>query len=127
MNFQYRYGQTTTQATKTLYRDGGWTRYYQGLTAALIQGPLARFGDTAANVGILALLQSNSYMKRLPSPVKTVFAAVMAAAFRMILTPVDTVKPTMQTEGKDGIKILKARVRCHKFFVFLCTLDVPLY
>lgn len=34
-------------------------RYYNGLLPALIQGPIARFGDTAANVGILALLSSN--------------------------------------------------------------------
>lgn len=71
MNYQYRYGTTTTQATLTLYHDGGWTRYYQGLTAALIQGPVSRFGDTAANVGILALLDSNSFMKKLPALAKT--------------------------------------------------------
>lgn len=111
MNYQYRYGTSMTEATRTLYADGGWTRYYQGLTAALVQGPVSRFGDTAANVGILALLQSNSYMKKLPSLVKTVFASLAAAAFRMILTPVDTVKTTLQTDGKAGWKILKSRVR----------------
>ena len=111
MNYQYRYGTTMTEATKTLYADGGWTRYYQGLTAALVQGPVARFGDTAANVGILALLKSNTYMKKLPSLVQTVFASLAAAAFRMILTPIDTVKTTMQTDGKAGMKILRSRVR----------------
>ena len=111
MNYQYRYGTTMTQATKTLYADGGWTRYYQGLTAALVQGPVSRFGDTAANVGILALLQSNSYMRQLPSLVKTMFAAVAAACFRMILTPIDTIKTTMQTDGKAGLAILRSRVR----------------
>ena len=110
MNYQYRYGTTTTEAIKTLYADGGWPRYYQGLVAALIQGPVARFGDTAANAGILALLQSNTYMKQLPTLVKTVFASVAAACFRMILTPVDTVKTTMQTEGKGGIALLRDRV-----------------
>ncbi|OBZ73316.1 hypothetical protein A0H81_06831 [Grifola frondosa] len=113
MNYQYRYGTSTTQATHTLYADGGWTRYYQGLTAALIQGPVSRFGDTAANAGILALLQSNSYMKRLPTLVKTVFASLAAAAFRMILTPVDTVKTTMQTQGKAGLAILRARMKTY--------------
>ena len=39
MNYQYRYGSTTTVAIRTLYHDGGWTRYYRGLIAALIQGP----------------------------------------------------------------------------------------
>jgi hypothetical protein len=110
MNYQYRFGTSTTQAIRTLYADGGFGRYYQGLFAALIQGPVARFGDTAANAGILALLQSNSFMKRLPALVKTVFASVAAAAFRIILTPVDTVKTTLQTQGKPGMAILKARV-----------------
>jgi len=113
MNYQYRYGTTTTVAIKTLYSDGGWTRYYQGLGAALIQGPVSRFGDTAANVGILALLQSNTYMKRLPTLIKTIFASLAAAAFRMILTPVDTVKTTLQTEGRDGMRILRSRIKAH--------------
>lgn len=39
-------------------------------------GPIARFGDTAANAGILALLQSNPYLKNLPSPIKTIFASL---------------------------------------------------
>ncbi|EGN97708.1 hypothetical protein SERLA73DRAFT_184521 [Serpula lacrymans var. lacrymans S7.3] len=111
MNYQYRFGATTTGAIKTLYHDGGWTRYYQGLIAALVQGPVSRFGDTAANAGILALLQSNTYMNKLPSLLKTVFASVAAACFRMILTPVDTVKTTMQTQGKAGMVILRARVK----------------
>lgn len=39
-------------------------------------GPVSRFGDTAANAGILALLQSNSYLKDMPVLVKTIFASV---------------------------------------------------
>lgn len=111
MNYQYRYGTTTTQAIKTLYADGGWTRYYQGLSAALVQGPVARFGDTAANAGILALLQSNSYLKNLPTLIKTVFASLAAAGFRMILTPIDTIKTTMQTQGANGMLILRQRIK----------------
>jgi len=38
MNYQYRYGTSFTTATKTLYSDGGLRRYYQGISAALIQG-----------------------------------------------------------------------------------------
>ncbi|EIW78093.1 mitochondrial carrier [Coniophora puteana RWD-64-598 SS2] len=111
MNYQYRYGTSTTQAIKTLYADGGYPRYYQGILAALIQGPVARFGDTAFNVGILSLLRSNSYMKKLPVPVQTIFASVASACFRMVLTPIDTVKTTMQTQGKVGMKLLKERVK----------------
>ncbi|KAF7290684.1 hypothetical protein MIND_01308700 [Mycena indigotica] len=111
MNYQYRYGTSMSQAISTLYADGGWTRYYQGLSAALIQGPASRFFDTAANAGILALLDSNTVMKTLPSLIKTIFASLTAAALRMLLTPIDTVKTTLQTQGKPGMRILRERVK----------------
>ncbi|KAL6873019.1 mitochondrial carrier [Trichoderma novae-zelandiae] len=113
MNYQYRFGASFSQATQILYADGGFGRYYAGIGAALIQGPVARFGDTAANAGILALLQSNSYLKHLPSLGKTVFASLCAAGFRMILTPVDTLKTTLQTHGSNGTALLRKRIREH--------------
>ncbi len=115
MNYQYRYGTSTTQAIGTLYADGGYPRYYQGLGAALVQGPVSRFGDTAANVGILALLESNAFMRTLPKFLQTVFASFAAALFRMVLTPVDTLKTTLQTQGKRGWSILGSRVRTGVF------------
>ncbi|KZV60101.1 mitochondrial carrier [Peniophora sp. CONT] len=113
MNYQYRYGTTTMQAARTLHTEGGFSRYYDGLLAALVQGPLSRFGDTAANAGILALLESNGFMKQLPSFIKTIFASVAAALFRMTLTPIDTVKTTLQTQGKKGWPILGRRIRTY--------------
>ena|ERR1700722_7514275 len=121
MNYQYRYGTTTTVAVRTLYSARGLGRFYDGLGAALVQGPAARFFDTAANAGILALLQSNAYMRRLPELVKTVFASLIAAACRMILTPVDTVKTTLQAQGRPGVEILRARVSGEAFsFIAIC-------
>lgn len=76
MNYQYRHGTSLTAAAKTLYEEGGIPRFYQGTGWALIQGPVSRFGDTAANAGILALLQSNGYLSKLPSPIKTIFASL---------------------------------------------------
>ena len=38
MNYQYRFGNSFTTATQTLYQDGGLGRYYQGMGAALVQG-----------------------------------------------------------------------------------------
>ncbi|GAA5848193.1 hypothetical protein JCM8547_004439 [Rhodosporidiobolus lusitaniae] len=112
MNFQYRYGTTTTEASRKLYEEGGWRRYYAGLWPALIQGPVARFGDTASNAGVLALLASNPFLSRLPSPFKTAFASLAGALFRMVLMPVDTLKTTMQTQGSSSaLVILKERVR----------------
>ncbi|GAA5979156.1 hypothetical protein JCM11641_008444 [Rhodosporidiobolus odoratus] len=112
MNYQYRYGTTTTEASRKLYENGGWGRYYAGLGPALVQGPVARFGDTASNAGILALLSSNPFLSRLPSPLKTAFASVAGALFRMVLMPVDTLKTTMQTQGSSSaLVILKERVK----------------
>lgn len=35
MNYQYRFGGGLKNAAKTLWRDGGFKRYYAGLGAAL--------------------------------------------------------------------------------------------
>jgi hypothetical protein len=58
INYQYRYGTTTMTAFKTLYADGGIPRFYKGVIPALLQGPLSRFGDTAANTGTMAALDA---------------------------------------------------------------------
>ncbi|KAL0943480.1 mitochondrial carrier protein [Colletotrichum truncatum] len=111
MNYQYRFGTGFRTATATLYHDGGLRRYYQGIGAALIQGPVSRFGDTAANAGILALLESNKFLNQLPTLIKTIFASLCAAGFRMILTPIDTLKTTLQAQGAKGTAILRQRVK----------------
>jgi hypothetical protein len=111
INYQYRYGTSTTQAFKTLYADGGIPRFYRGLLPALLQGPLSRFGDTAANTGMLTLLDAFESTEKLPVAVKTVSASVAAGLFRILLMPIDTFKTTMQVEGKDGIKKLMAKFR----------------
>lgn len=114
LNYQHVHDITTTKAIKTLYGNGSYSRYYRGLAIALIYRSLARFGDTAANDGVLALLGSNMSTKELPSPIKTVFASLCATAFRIILTPVETVASTIQIEGlKPGLKSLRRRVCCH--------------
>ena len=111
VNYQYRYGTTTTQALRTLYADGGVPRFYRGLIPALFQGPLSRFGDTAANTGVIAAFEANESLDSLPVLVKTVAASVAAALFRIFLMPIDTLKTTMQVEGKDGISKLMTKFR----------------
>lgn len=112
MNYQYRYGTSMTDAMRILYKQGGIPRFYTGYTAALIQGPLSRFGDTASNTGVLTLLESNEATKTLPIPVKTAFASVAAAIFRVFLMPVDTIKTILQVEGNKGWSLLSQKVRC---------------
>ena len=63
---------------------------------AALQGPLSRFGDTAANAGMLALLDSYDSTSKLPIAIKTLTASGAAAAFRIVLMPVDALKTTLQ-------------------------------
>ena len=95
INYQYRYGTTTTDAFKKLYADGGIPRFYRRLLPALVQGPLSRFGDTAANTGVLAALDAFESTAKLPVAMKTVAASFGAGAFRILLMPIDTFKTTM--------------------------------
>jgi len=111
INYQYRYGLTTSTALKTLYAEGGIVRFYRGLAPALIQGPMSRFGDTAANAGVLAFLDDHESTVNLPIGVKTLAASVAAGAFRIFLMPVDAMKTIMQVEGKGGLSALGAKVK----------------
>jgi hypothetical protein len=67
-------------------------RFYRGVLPAMIQGPMSRFGDTAANTGVLTLLNNIEATKELNVGFKTVAASVAAALFRIVLMPIDTVK-----------------------------------
>jgi len=109
VNYQYRTGTTFPQALRTLYADGGIPRFYRGVAPALIQGPLSRFGDTAANTGVITALNSMESTKNLPIGVKTIAASASAAIFRIFLMPVDTVKTTMQVTGKFSNVVAKVK------------------
>jgi len=111
MNRQYRYGGDLGSSLKVLWNEGGIPRLYQGLPFALVQGPLTRFGDTAANVGILALLESIPETQSLPLAVKTGLGSVSAGLWRIFLMPIDSSKTAMQVEGEDGFKELVALVK----------------
>lgn len=111
VNYQYRYGTTTTAALKHLYKEGGVRRFYRGVGPALIQGPMSRFGDTAANAGVLTLLNESDSTRGLPIAVKTALASAAAGCWRIFLMPVDALKTTMQVEGAGGAAKLAAKVR----------------
>ena len=49
MNYQFKNGGSTFQTIKLLYKEGGIPRFYRGVSFALINAPLSRFGDTASN------------------------------------------------------------------------------
>ena len=62
INYQYRTGVSFPTALKTLYADGGIPRFYRGVLPAMLQGPLSRFGDTAANTGTSIILSVVLYI-----------------------------------------------------------------
>lgn len=113
MNYQYRHGTSMMTALKTLYKDGGLIRFYRGYLPALAQGPLARFGDTAANTGTLQLLNELEVTKDLNVGTKTICASTAAAAFRILLMPIDALKTIMQVEGKKGLPMLGQKLKKH--------------
>lgn len=110
VNYQYRNGTTFPTALRTIYADGGIPRFYRGVLPALIQGPLSRFGDTAANTGMLTLMNSMESTKDLNVGYKTATASAAAAVFRIFLMPVDTIKTTMQVTGKFSNVVNKVKV-----------------
>lgn len=109
MNYQYRYGGSMTEVTKKLWAEGGVPRFYRGMAPGLIQAPVSRFGDTAANDGALAALEHTE----LPTAAKTMVASASAAGFRVVLMPIDAWKTTKQVEGADGLKKLIEKTRRH--------------
>ncbi|CAM9820022.1 unnamed protein product [Discosporangium mesarthrocarpum] len=111
INYQYRHGTNTLEAFRTLYSQGGIPRFYRGVLPALIQGPMSRFGDTAANTGVMALMESYESTRGLSVGVKTFCASGAAALWRIFLMPVDTTKTIMQVEGKDGLPSLIKKVK----------------
>ena len=111
VNYQYRHGTNTTTALKTLYAQGGIPRFYRGLGPALLQGPLSRFGDTAANAGTLSLLNSLDSTKDMPLMFKTLAASISAATFRIFLMPIDTLKTSWQVDGNLGTLRTKLRTQ----------------
>ena len=104
-------------ALKHLYGDGGIPRFYRGVLPALVQGPLSRFGDTAANTGVLTFLDNIESTKNLPVAAKTVAASAAAAGWRIFLMPVDTVKVR---SSFYVLRLLVCMLLCVCMYVCVC-------
>lgn len=107
MNFQMANGGTMVQTIKLLYKEGGVPRFYRGLVPALIGSPIARFGDTFANAGALALTESID----MPIFLKTMCASVAAGGMRICLMPMDAWKTNKQVHGSGGLSALFDKVK----------------
>ena len=155
VQYQYRYGGSFKEALDALWVEGGVPRLYQGLPFALVQGtnntcpasthriitvsllsrastdagPASRFGDTAANAFVLALLADvdldvavktlvDSHLPlrilhNLHSFCITVLGmgnasilvyqacSLVAGGWRIVIMPIDTIKTTFQVSPES--------------------------
>jgi len=111
MNYQYRHGGSTLATVATLWREGGIARFYSGLTAALIQGPLSRGVAAAANFATIFLMAQSTLTAELPTFVKTAISSVGVASFRVLYYPLDTIKTMLQVEGMDAFPALRKKIQ----------------
>lgn len=111
VNYQYKHGVDVATAFSALYEAGGVLRFYRGASFALLTGPISRFGDTAANEGIRELFRHNL---RIPLWAVTFLASLVAASWRIVITPLDTVKTTLQVYGStQGWERLSSKAKTY--------------
>ena len=117
-----RYGGTILECLVSLYNQGGAMRFYQGVSYAIVQGPLSRFGSVAANEGnihwtiiiecfimyiisvgareLVKILYINNDSRNVF--LSTGLGSILAAIWRILLMPIDTCKTVLQVEGNSG-------------------------
>lgn len=110
INYQYRHGVSFTEAAKLLYKEGGILRFYNGITFALIQSPLARFGAVAANEAMQLLPGVIPALQRLPPSLNTAIGSLIYSGWRMLLMPIDTSKTLLQVEGKAATSYMLSQL-----------------
>ena len=106
VNHQYRNGGSFSYTFKTLYKEGGFLRFYRGYSFAMMMAPLSRFGDTAMNIGMMTLLEDSD----LSLASKTFAGSCGAALWRATIMPIDTCKTGLQVNGSNGLKILSNKI-----------------
>ena len=99
MNYQYKNGGNMVNTLGLLYKEGGVKRLYRGYPFALMQGPLARFGDTAMNK------LSNEVLKDQNVMVRTGGGTLCASLWRIFIMPIDTFKSNYLITDWSGIAI----------------------
>lgn len=107
VNYQYKHGVDVATAFSRLWKEGGILRFYRGASFALLTGPISRFGDTAANEGVRELMGT-----KIPIWAVTFLASIVAATWRIAITPLDTVKTMLQVYGSTlGWERLNTKLR----------------
>jgi hypothetical protein len=108
MNYQIKTGVPMEKAFRDLYAQGGMSRFYKGLVPALALVPLSRFGDTAANAGVLTALKGSTVV---PVALQTAAASGAAAAWRAVLMPLTVLKTNLQANGKQAMPQIRKQVK----------------
>merc|ERR1719362_956467 len=112
MNYQFKTGASLCKALRTLWAEGGLGRFYRGLLPAILLVPLSRFGDSAANAGVLALFEMTG-SSIIPVAAQTMVASAASAGWRVLLMPLIVFKTTLQVSGAKGLPALRERIRLH--------------
>ena len=105
MNYQFKNGGGTLDTIKLLYKEGGVPRFYRGYLFALMNGPISRFGDTAMNDFAQRYFQDQNMM------VRTGIGSLGATSWRVLIMPNDACKSHLQIHGKEGLNILRGKIR----------------
>lgn len=109
MNYQVKNGGSFSEVLHKLWAEGGLARLYRGLLPwAIFQAPLSRFGDVAANEMVISVL--GTLFPQIPVSVSTFLSSLTSACWRILITPIDTCKTILQTDGDKGMKILRDKV-----------------
>lgn len=116
MNFQYKNGGSFLEVLSKLYNEGGLRRLYAGLFPwAIFQAPLSRFGDVVANEMVVATFAAA--LPWVPVSASTFAASMSGACWRIAITPIDTCKTILQTDGEKGMQKLREKVADSGFLV----------
>lgn len=109
MNYQVKNGGTFSGTLAKLWKEGGLARLYKGLFPwAMFQAPLSRFGDVAANDMVINVF--SQLLPQVPVTAATFFASMSGALWRVFITPIDTCKTILQTDGDKGMQKLKHKI-----------------
>lgn len=108
MNWQYFHGGSLIDAFRTLWAEGGIARFYQGTGIALVQVPLATFGFTFVQTGIVGLVSTSGHLVQ--GLQATLVVAILGALWRVLIAPLDTLKTTWQVHGSSAKKMFDRRL-----------------
>jgi hypothetical protein len=108
MNWQYYHGGSLKDAFRSLWLEGGIGRFYQGAGFAFVQVPVAHFGSTFVQAGIVGLVSSSGHIVH--GMQATMLVAIMGAFWRILIAPLDTLKTTWQVHGTSAKKMFDRRL-----------------